>query len=450
MANLERRLHIGYAFRRKIMRVPFDLDHPYWIDDQDFDLEFHVRHIALPKPGDWRQLCIQAARLHARALDESRPLWELYVIEGLDNVEGVPPGSFAVLMKIHHAAVDGVSGTELQAALHDLTPEPSVPPGEAWTPAAPPRNEELLLRAGFNNMTQPFRLGELMSRTIPALANASTRLGQRATPATPATVPRTRFNGTVSVHRVVDGCSVPLAGLKAVKAVVPQATVNDAVLTVIGGALREYLQLKGELPDDSLLAMAPISVRSAENKADQGNQVAAMTVSLGTDVADPIERLRAVHEATTAAKEMTNAVGARLMTDYTQFIPSATAALAARQYSELGLANQTNPTVNCVVTNVPGPQQSLYMCGARLVAQYGLGPVQDGMGLIHAVFSYNGNVMIMATSCRDMMPDPAFYADCLRRSYDALVKGVGGKVPSRSTPTKARTPRAKAVAAKAR
>ena len=219
-------------------------------------------------------------------------------------------------------------------------------------------------------------------------------------------------------------------------------------------------QRAGELPDDSLLAMAPVSVRTPDSKADQGNQVAGMTVSLGTNVADSLERLRAVHESTTSAKEMTNAVGARLMTDYTQFIPSATAALAARQYSELGLANQTTPFANCVVTNVPGPQQPLYMCGARLVAQYGMGPVQDGVGLIHAVFSYSGNVMITATSCRDMMPDPAFYAECLRRSYDALVKAVGAPAAAarpttkpaakRAKAAKPRAPRAKAATAKSR
>ena len=223
------------------------------------------------------------------------------------------------------------------------------------------------------------------------------------------------------------------------------ATVNDAVLTVIGGALREYLDAKGELPEDSLSAMAPISVRTDDTKAEQGNQVAAMTVSLGTHLADPLERLRAVHASTQASKEITHAVGARLMTDYSQFIPSAVAALAARRASELGLANQANPFFNCVVTNVPGPQFPLYMCGAKLVAQYGMGPIQDGMGLIHAVLSYSGEVMISATSCRNMMDDPAFYVACIRRSYDELVHAaVGGKTkptPKAKTQSKAARPR---------
>ena len=218
------------------------------------------------------------------------------------------------------------------------------------------------------------------------------------------------------------------------------ATVNDAVLSVIGGALRSYLQSKQELPEDSMLAMAPVSVRSDTEKGDQGNQVAGMTVTLGTHLADPVERLRAVHDSSKASKAITNAIGARLMTDYTEFIPSATAALAARQYSELALANRTNPSFNCVVTNVPGPQVPLYLGGARLVAQYGLGPIQDGMGLIHGVFSYCGQVMVSWTSCRDMMPDPGTYAEHVRESYDELLRATARK-PS---PKPARKPRATA------
>ncbi|MFV0258887.1 MAG: WS/DGAT/MGAT family O-acyltransferase [Acidimicrobiales bacterium] len=420
MAHIENRLHMGYAFRRKIQRVPFDMDHPYWVDDPDFDLEFHVRHIALPKPGDWRQLCIQVARLHSRPLDEQHPLWELYVIEGLDHVEGVPPGSFALMMKIHHAAVDGVSGTELTTALHDLTAEPAPIEAEPWLPRTPPSPEELVFRANMTNLMQPLRFAELLSRTMPAVVSAAPLMRQQNND-----VPRTRFNGTVGRHRVWDARKFPLAGFRSAKSVIPDATVNDSVLTVVGGALRRYLLDKDELPDRPLLAMAPISVRSDDEKGDQGNQVAAMTVALGTDVDDPIERLHAVRSSTSASKELTNAIGARLMTDYTQFIPSATAAIAARVYSEQGMANRTDPAVNCVVTNVPGPQVPLYMCGSKLLAQYGMGPIQDGMGLIHAVFSYCGEVMLSATASRDRMPDPGFYAECLQDSFDEFVAATG-------------------------
>ena len=169
------RLALVPAFRERMVRVPFDLDHPWWVVDPDFDLEFHVRHIALPKPGNWRQLCIQAARLHARELDLERPLWEMYVIEGLDNVEGVPPGSFALVIKTHHAAIDGVSGAEMIAVIHDLTPDAVAGPAPETPKADPlPNPYELLLRAGLNNATQPQRFAEFVQRAMPTFASFPT------------------------------------------------------------------------------------------------------------------------------------------------------------------------------------------------------------------------------------------------------------------------------------
>ena len=171
LANVESRLHLARCFRQKLARAPFDLDHPYWIEDPDFDLEFHVRHIAVPQPGDWRQLCIQIARLHARPLDLSKPLWEMYVIEGLDNVDGAPPGSFAIMTKIHHAAIDGVSGAELATAIHDLEPHGSAPPPEkSWVPERDPSFLELGIRTAVNNVTNPFRLARSLRRNAPGLA----------------------------------------------------------------------------------------------------------------------------------------------------------------------------------------------------------------------------------------------------------------------------------------
>jgi WS/DGAT/MGAT family acyltransferase len=232
--------------------------------------------------------------------------------------------------------------------------------------------------------------------------------------------PKTRFNRPVSAHRVMEGRQFDLQDVRAIKNSLPGATVNDAVLTIVGGALRRYLQEKRELPDESLVAMAPISVRSKDEKNTLGNRVAAMVVALGTHIEDPVERLETVHNAAAQSKEMTNAVGAKLMTDYSQFIPSTTAALAARLYTEYGLADRLNVPFNCVVTNVPGPQIPLYFGGARLVTQFGLGPVFDGMGLIFPVFSYCGTLTISLTACRDMVPDPEFFSECLQASFDEL------------------------------
>ncbi len=427
LKNYETRLHLARAFRQRIVRVPLSLDHPYWLEDPDFDLEFHVRHIALPKPGDWRQLCIQVARLHARPLDTARPLWEFTVIEGLDNVEGLPKNCFAIVSKVHHAAIDGVSGAEMTAAVHDLAPDAEpTPPEKPWLPEREPTAIELLSRTTANNVRQPFKLARVIAESVPALARVGIGLTagklKRVGP-----VPRTRFNGQVSPHRVFDGRSFRLDDIRAIKNAVEGATVNDAVIAIIGGALRKYLAAKDELPKDSLIAMAPISVRAPNQQKSAGNQVSAMSVAVRSDIADPLERLVAVFESTTNSKEMTNAIGASTLTDYTQFIPSTVAGLAARLYSNLGIANRIMPIFNTVITNIPGPQVPLYMTGARLVTQFGLGPILDGMGIIHPIFSYCGEITISFTSCREMMPDPAFYAQCIEDSFEEMRAATRGK-----------------------
>ncbi|MEZ5557878.1 MAG: wax ester/triacylglycerol synthase family O-acyltransferase [Pseudomonadales bacterium] len=424
---IEGRLHLARTFRQKVVQVPFNLDHPYWIEDKDFDLEYHVRHIRLPEPGDWRQLCIQVARLHSRPLDLTRPLWEFTVVEGLDAIPGLPPGSYAVVSKVHHAGIDGMSGVDLIEALHDLEPYPeSVPPAtRPWTGEEPPNPFELVVRAQFNTFTQPLRFAEVLARTVPALGRLGQSIAEQRFEATTTPPPRTRFNRPISAHRVVESRQFDLKEIRAVKNSVAGATVNDVVLAVVGGALRRYLEAKHELPTEPMIAMAPISVRSSGERNTMGNQVAAMTVSLGTHLADPVERLLAVHRSAASSKEMTNALGAKLMTDYTQFVPSTTAALAARLYTQMGLSNQVSLPFNCVVTNVPGPQVPLYSAGARLVTQHGLGPIYDGMGLMFPVFSYCGHLNVSLTACREMLPDPEFFADCLEESFDEMKRATG-------------------------
>lgn len=418
---IEERLHLAKTFRRKLVEVPFNLDHPYWIEDKDFDIEFHIRHIRLPEPGDWRQLCIQTSRLHSRALDLTKPLWEFTVIEGLDDVPGLPKGSYAILSKIHHACIDGVSGVDITQAIHGLEPFPEMPspPVKAWKGESMPNSVDLVTRANLNNMSQPFKFAEVMAKAVPAMVRFQKGLVQKKFSVN-TKVPRTRFSGVITSHRVVDGRNFDLSEVKKIKSMVDGATVNDAVLSIVGGALRKYLESKRELPAETLVAMAPISVRGEEGKKAFGNQVAAMTVKLGTDIADPLKRLQAVHDAASSSKEMTNAVGAKLMTDFSQFIPSTTAALATRLYSDMRMAENVNVGFNCVVTNIPGPQFPLYCAGARLVTQFGLGPVFDGMGLIFPVFSYCGQITITVNSCREMMPDPEYFAICLQESFDEL------------------------------
>jgi WS/DGAT/MGAT family acyltransferase len=443
LAHIESRLPAARVFRQRLVRVPFDLDHPYWIADPDFDLEFHVRHIALPKPGDWRQLCIQVARLLSRPLDLDRPLWELYVIEGLDNVDRVPKGSFALLNKFHHAAIDGMSGVELNNAIHDLTPDAEpVVLEDRWEPEKMPSTAELLGRAGLNNAARPMHFARVMGRTVPMVGRLQNQIRRQTISPPTRTIPRTRFSDPVSAHRVYDGVRFDLEAMKAIKRTVEGATVNDVVLTVVGGALRAYLLDKYELPSDPLIAMAPISVRSDEERSAAGNLVSAMFVTLGTDVADPRARLEAVRTSTHEQKEFMNAVGARTLVDFAELLPGGLIGLGARTSARLSLANRLRPVFNATVTNMPGPQQPLYMAGAKCVAQYGVGMIMDGMGLIHPVVSYCGEITIAFTSDREMMPDPGFYAECLQQSFDELVAATTGatktprKAPAKRVPAR--------------
>jgi WS/DGAT/MGAT family acyltransferase len=426
--HVERRLHVARAFRQRLVRVPFDLDHPYWVNDPDFDLEYHVRHIALPQPGDWRQLCIQVARLHSRHLDHSRPLWEMYVIEGLNNVEGLPRGSFAIMQKTHHAAIDGVSALELTGAVHDRSPDAeATEPPDDWTPERIPTDFELLARAGVNNAQRPMRLARMMARSMPGGGRMQEQFMQRRLelPPTPP-APVTRFSNTVSGHRVFEGRRYDLGRIRKIKAAVPGATVNDAVIAIVGGGLRRYLSEKGELPPESMRVMAPISTRTPGEASTGGNQVSAMVATLGTDVEDPRERLSVVRDSTHQSKAFAEAIDARALSEMSELVPAGLTALGARTAAQFEMATQTTPVVNTVVSNVPGPTEPLYVAGARLVTLFGGAAVVSGMGLLHGVLSYCGELTISVNSDRAVMPDPAEYGRCLDESYAEMAEATVG------------------------
>ncbi len=457
------RMQLSRTMRQRMVKVPFDLDYPYWIEDPDFDLEYHVRHVALPKPGDWRQLCIQAARIFARPLDLTRPPWEFTVIEGLENIPGVEAGSYAMVTKVHHSAIDGMSGVDLMEALHTLeadAPPPDTP--DTWEPEAIPNPMQLLGKSYFNALGNPVKQLEVAARAAPGLAKAIKGLATKDFKVSREMVaPRTRFNKVISTARVVEGRSVPLADIKAIRALDPGCKVNDVFLAIIGGAMRKYLLSKDDLPDNTLTAMAPISVRSDKEKGDMGNQVAAMIAPLGTHIEDPVERLAYVHSQTTNSKAMTEAVGARNMTEMSKISPALYMALGAQLYTRLGLANRMGPPFTTVVTNVPGPPVPIYSSGARLESMMGLLCLTDGLGLGHVVQSYVDEATIAFTACRTLMPDPEFYAECLQESFEELrdaarqLEKTGGTKPAakRSKPATTRKPaaaKAKAAATKAK
>ncbi|MEJ2530442.1 MAG: wax ester/triacylglycerol synthase family O-acyltransferase [Halioglobus sp.] len=424
--NVEKRLGASPVFRQRLVQVPLSMDYPYWINDPDFDLEFHVRHIALPKPGDWRQLCIQVSRLHSRPLDLSRPVWEMYVIEGLDNVEFLPKGAFAIMTKVHHVAIDGVSAAELTMGIHDTEPYPEQEKRQVrWRPEPEPRPVELLVRAGFNNARRSFHTGATVARKLEQafLSKKSPRDVEKSEQDEPA--PITRFNHSISPNRVWDAARFQLDDFKAIKAVVPGATINDAVLTVCGGAMLRYLDSKQETPDRSLTAMVPVSVRSEKESGAAGNKVHLARASLKTMERDPLKRLALVYEEMQKLKRI-NAVSARDLVEMQEELPAPTLVLAGKAVvASMGPGKAYRARHNMVVTNVPGPQQPLYFCGAKLVMFTGLAVISDNMGISHAVTSYDGTLVIAPLSDRQIMPDPAFYRECLEEAFEELRLAAG-------------------------
>jgi diacylglycerol O-acyltransferase len=415
------RLHLGKAFRRRMVRVPLDLDDPWWVEDGSFDIEYHLRHTALPAPGDWTQLCKLLARLHSRPLDLSRPPWETYLIEGLNAIPGVPEGSVGILVRVHHTAIDGVGGIELMSALFQLAPDDS--PGDmtdSWRPDRMPNSWELLGRAALANATKPVRLVRGMARVLPQAVRLPGRLRSREIQLPSLTVPTTRFNARVSPHRVFDAVTVELADLKAIKASVAGATVNDVILTVCAGALRSYLDKIGELPEASLAAAVPMSLRTEGEAGDEGNRIAQLFCELHTDIADPRARLEAVVETTRIAKGSQQALGAHALQQMSSVLPGALFGLALRANAEIGQRTGTTGMLNTQISNIPGPPVPLYCAGAKLLKMYGLGPVVTGAALIHVVMSYCNQVTFSFTSDRDIMPEPAHYAEALSTSFEEL------------------------------
>ncbi|MEM9179498.1 MAG: wax ester/triacylglycerol synthase family O-acyltransferase [Pseudomonadota bacterium] len=424
----EERMRFSKTMRQKLVKVPFNVDYPYWVEDADFDLEYHVRHVALPKPGDWRQLNIQAARIFARPLDLSRPPWEMTVVEGLDNVPGVPKGSYAIVSKVHHAAIDGMSGIDLMQALHTSTPSVASPnEPDDWKPEKFPNRLGMFAKGYARAWLNPIRQMGVSAQAVPGLYRAARGMikGEFGLKAA-MEAPKTRFNTKISPHRVVDGQVFELAHIKALRSLAEGAKVNDVMLTIIGGGLHKYLKHHNDLPKTTMTAMAPISVRTEGEKNTMGNQVSAMIAPLGTHIKDASERMAYVYDQTSRSKEMTSALGARQMTEASKVSPALFMALGAQLYSRLGVANyMVRPVINTVVTNVPGPPVPIYQAGAKLVSMQGLLCLLDGMALGHVVQSYVKEATITFTADRDVMPDPEFYSQCLRESFEEMAEAAG-------------------------
>ncbi|MGQ0434461.1 MAG: WS/DGAT/MGAT family O-acyltransferase [Microthrixaceae bacterium] len=418
----EGRLHLAPPFRQRLVNVPFGLHHPLWIEDPDFDIRNHVRHTAIPAPGGPDELATLVGRLVAQPLDRTRPLWEIWLIEGLEG------GNIGLLSKVHHAAIDGASGNELLVALLDLTPEIAEHvPETAWVPDRIPTDAELLTYAASSLARQPVRVAKALARTTSGALEVR-RMGQSSgasvLPPAPFAAPRTSFNASLTPKRSYAYTSLDLPTVKAVKNAVG-CTVNDVMLGLCGTALRDYLDARGERPDAPLVAMVPMSVRSDDQKDAMGNQVSSMLTSLGTDVDDPIDRLKVIHEVMVHAKEQQKAIGADTLQEWSEFAAPALLGRAARLYSRMKWADNHRPLFNVTISNVPGPPFPLYSAGARLLANYPVGPIMDGSGLNMTVMSYLDQLDFGLLACPDVLDDVWSLADGLHAALAELVEATG-------------------------
>ncbi len=417
------RLRLLLTFRWRLAPVPLGLDYAYWVDDGTFDVEYHVRELALPAPGERRQLAEQVARIISRPLDRSRPLWELYVIEGLDD------GAVALLTKMHHAAVDGVSGAEVMSVLLDDAPEGRESESkELQRVERYPGELEMLARGLVGACRQPLRALRAAPRTLPHLdavptlravpgvktvAATSRRIKRMIPRSTDGGVlegrelkaPRTRFQALISPHRRVAFGSLSLAEVKEVKNAFG-CTVNDVVMAMCTTALRGWLAERDELPDEPLVAFVPVSVRTPEQVGTFGNRVSVMLAELPTSEPDPVARLRRINQTMRSAKERHRALPATLMQDANHFIPPAIFARAARMTMRLTSMRGIQAPVNVAISNVPGSARPLYCAGARQRTQYPISGVLDGLGLNITVFSYLDRLEFGIVADRDQLDDP--------------------------------------------
>jgi WS/DGAT/MGAT family acyltransferase len=445
--QIEQRLHLLEPLRRRLVNVPFGLDHPFWIEDPDFDLDFHVRHTAIPPPGNDDQVAELVARIVGRPLDRSRPLWETYVIEGLAD------DRFAVLTKVHHATIDGASGAELLTLMLDASPtgDDIAAPADEWHPAPKPSDSEVLARAAANLVRKPGRALVLTARmarevgqatrnpVLVAMANqwrdslrgpvgrvlniGRHREDEGDLPTAPGLklrAPRTPFNGPITPHRKFAMRSASLDTVKSIKNALG-ATVNDVIMAVCAGGLRAYLEHHNALPDEPLIAMVPVSIRTGEETEKWTNRVSGLLAAIPTDEKDPLERVRKAHESMMGGKSLFDAIPAEMLTDFSQFPPPAVFSRAMRMATRLSAGRMGSPA-NLVISNVPGPRQPLYAAGARMLHYYPVSAVVDGQGLNITVQSYLDTLDFGLVSCRELVPDVGYLTELIVEEIDVLAK----------------------------
>jgi len=416
------RLHLVPRYRQRLAFVPFEQGRPVWVDDPHFKAAYHVRHTALPRPGGDRELKRMAGRVFSQALDRSRPLWELWLVEGLVG------GRFALLSKTHHALVDGVSGVDIATVLFDTSPDP-MPVASLehdWVPRPLPTGPQLLADALLERATVPAEITRGVRAVLRGPRHVAGRLGHGLVGvgamawAGMNAAPPSPFNARIGPHRRFAWVTGDLAQFKAIKNALG-GTVNDVVLTAVAGALGSYMRLHGHDTDGLVLkAMVPVSVRADVERGALGNKVAAMWAPLPVGITDPIQRMLLIRRAMDGVKESGQAVGAQVLTQLTGFAPPTIMAQVARLQLRQRL-------FNLVVTNVPGPQYPLYVLGRELERLYPMVPLTENTALGIAIMSYNGQLNFGLTADYDALADVEVLVDELRASIDELAAAAGAE-----------------------
>ncbi|MCK7549828.1 wax ester/triacylglycerol synthase family O-acyltransferase [Marinobacter koreensis] len=422
VAYLRSRLHVVPVFRQRLKEIPLRLGRPYWIDDPDFSIERHLAYVSLGEQGTQSGLMSLASRILEEPLKRDRPLWHITFVDGFTLDEDGESGknAFALIVKLHHAAIDAFSGEEIMGKLLEYTPEPRpITAPRPWQPCPEPSEERVMLQAGANLLRTPLQFTSLAVNAAEATARGliHKQLRKLPLPFPLFSAPNSPLNRQITANRQIVAKTVDLSRLKAIKATLGDVTLNDVVLGVCAETLRRYLASQGTNMDRSLVAMTPISVRSNSLRLATGNQMSAMLLDLATNEPDPAMRIRRIHRNAVASEPYREAIAADRLTE---LLPSTMLALSARLYSELQIAQRYQPVFNLPITNVPGPQVPLYLQGARLVRQYNTAPLFDTMGLVIVAVSYQGRLTLNFTLC----PDVAANGDSLTELVESSLASI--------------------------
>ena len=419
------KLHLIPKFRKKLLNVPLNLDYPYWVDDPYFDIDLHINRLKLPDPANWKTLREMTSSIFSSPLDLRRPLWSIDFIEGLDEVSQVPKGSIAIVSKIHHVMIDGSSGVGIMSILFDKNEEdknkkPSPP--KPYEPEPLPDEISLLIKSTYGFFKNPLKVPKLIGETaysfLKVKMNSQLKVKRSSLKSTYAT-PKTIFNKSVSPKRTWGTAILSFDRINRLRKIM-DVSVNDLILAICAGAISRYLEEREKLPAQPLVANVPISIRVKDEEQQMNNQISNMFVKIGTHIKNPIERLEFIYEQTSIGKSKHKAVGAKALSKMADAVPFGLANLAASLYSKYNIKEFHRPPFNVTITNVPGPQNPLYLKGHKVVGIFGLTPVLDGFGLIIAAFSYNGLVSITTTSDAKTMPDTDKFSRYIRESANEL------------------------------